>query len=76
MPSLPSDPVGNRRLRFVFDDAVLTFPLAAGATFEDIARTLAEVASRHAGEPVAIDITLPAPLGARFALRNRAAGSA
>ena len=42
-------------LRFVFDDAVVSFSLAANATFEDIARTLEQLAPRHYGDPLAID---------------------
>ena len=42
-------PVENRRLRFVFDDAVVSLSLAPGATFEDIARRWAELAPHHPG---------------------------
>ena len=49
------------RVRFVFDDAVVSLSLAADATFEDIARTLDELARRHHGKPVAIDVTLAIP---------------
>jgi|HubBroStandDraft_1064217.scaffolds.fasta_scaffold00095_20 hypothetical protein len=50
----------DNRLRVVFDDAVLSIDLAADATYEDIARTLAALALRHQGHPVAIAVTLPA----------------
>ena len=56
--------IGNardNRLRFVFNDMVVSFSLAADATFEDIARTFGELAPRHYGNPVAIDVTLAAP---------------
>jgi CheY-like chemotaxis protein len=49
------------RVRFLFDDAVVSLSLAADATFEDIARTLDELARRHHGKPVAIDVTLAVP---------------
>jgi len=49
---------GDSRLRFVFNDTVVSLTLAANATFEDIARTLGELAPRHYGDPVAIDVTL------------------
>lgn len=51
------DHARNSRLRFVFDDAVLSCRLAANATFADIAGALGDVASRHDGVPVAVDVT-------------------
>jgi hypothetical protein len=51
----------DRRLRFVFDDAVVSFGLAAHATFEDIARTLGELSNQRYGNPVAIDVILAVP---------------
>jgi hypothetical protein len=41
-----------------FKDAALIFALPAGATLEDIALHIAEVARRHHGAPVAINIKL------------------
>jgi hypothetical protein len=61
----------DNRLRFVFDDAVVSFRLAANATFEDIARTLAELAPQHYGDPLAIDVTLAAPQDDRVCRRSR-----
>jgi len=55
------DHAGDRRLRFVFDDSVMSFSLATDATFEDVARKWGLVARRHAGTPLAIDVTLPVP---------------
>ncbi len=55
------DNAGANRLRFVFDDAVVSFRLAAEATFEDIAQTFGELAPRHHGNPVVIDVTLGCP---------------
>ena len=52
------DHAGDSRLRFLFDDAVVSFSLAANATFEDVARTLDELAPQRYGNPVAIDVTL------------------
>lgn len=48
------------RLRFVFNDSVVSLALAANPTLEDIAWTLGALEPRRA--PVAIDVTLaPAP---------------
>ena len=60
MQSLQADRTGDSRLRFVFDDGVVSFGLPADVTFGDIARTLGEVSSRRHGSPVAIDVTLAA----------------
>jgi hypothetical protein len=49
------------RLRFFFDDAVLSFSLAENSTFEDVARTLGGLASPRYGNPVAIQVTLAVP---------------
>jgi hypothetical protein len=51
---------GDSRLRFVFDDAVISLRLASDATFEDIARTLEKVGAKHRHKPVAIDVRLAA----------------
>lgn len=48
----------ENRLRIVFGDTVISFGLAANATFEDIARTLGEFSIPRHGHPLAIDITL------------------
>ncbi len=58
MYPIRTDNAGDNRLRFVFDDAVVSLRLAADATFADIAQTFAELAPRHHGNPVAIDVTL------------------
>ena len=39
-----------------FKDAALIFALPPGATLEDIALRIAEVARRHRGAPVAINV--------------------
>jgi hypothetical protein len=57
------DNAGDNRLRFVFDDAVVSFRLAADATFEDVALTFDELAPQHHGNPVAIDVTLGSSQG-------------
>ncbi len=49
---------GDGRLRFVFDDAVVSFRLPANATLEDVARTWRELTPEHHGNPIAIDVTM------------------
>ena|SRR5579871_3583573 len=64
------------RVRFLFDDAVVSLNLAADATFEDIARTLDALVRRHHGKPVAIDVTLAVPsLGSPREPRSRSSSS-
>jgi hypothetical protein len=58
MQSIQVDHPRESRLRIVFSDTVVSFRLAAAATFEDVARTLDELPSHRYGHPVAIDITL------------------
>ena len=58
MQPIQAGHTGGSRLRFVFDDGVVSFGLAADVTFGDIARTLGELSSRRYGSPVAIDVTL------------------
>ncbi len=45
-------------LRIVFDREVLSFGLAAGATFGDVARALRSVPRKTYGNPLAIDVTV------------------
>jgi hypothetical protein len=45
-------------LRFVFDDAVISMGLPAGATLEDVACSLSALVPHHDDPPVAIDLTL------------------
>ncbi len=59
---------GDSRLRFVFDDSVVSCRLAANAVFEDVALALGGLGQQHNGTPIAIDVTLacaPAPVGLR-----------
>jgi hypothetical protein len=41
-----------------FKDAAYIFALPLGATLEDVALWIAEVAKRRSGAPVSVDITL------------------
>jgi hypothetical protein len=52
--------VPKHRLRIFYNDTTLSLGLAAGATFEDIARKLDELPNLGHGDPVAIDVTLRA----------------
>lgn len=61
MPTLRPNSAGEPRLRFVFDDGEVSFDLAAGATFGDIARKVCERALRRRGAPVAIDVAWTVP---------------
>jgi hypothetical protein len=61
MQSIQVDHAGASRLRFVFDDGVVSLSLAAHATFEDIARTLGKLAQQHHSDPLAIDVTFAGP---------------
>lgn len=62
---------GNARLRFVFDNAVVSFGLAADLTPHEIARTLDQLSDRHYGKPLAIDVTLDSPDGNSVQTRSR-----
>lgn len=60
-------PIGNQnarpsttRLRFKFDDRVVTRDIPAGATYAVIASTLSELSTRHYGSPIAIYATFEA----------------
>jgi hypothetical protein len=48
----------KNRLRVVFDHRVITFGLGTGVTFGEVARTLNELAHKHYGDPVGIDVML------------------
>lgn len=48
---------GNR-LRFVFDDAVVSYNFAGLVTFEEIAATLGELSPHRYHDPIAIDVTM------------------
>jgi len=61
MPPIQVAHAGDNCLRFVFDDAVVLFSLAADATFADVARILDEPARQRLGNPVAIDVTFAIP---------------
>jgi hypothetical protein len=46
------------RVTALFDTAALSFPLPAGATFQDLADHFEHVATRTGGKPVAITVRL------------------
>jgi hypothetical protein len=49
------------RLRFVFDDAVVSMGFPADATLEDVACSLDTLVPHHDDVPIAIDVTLAVP---------------
>jgi hypothetical protein len=63
MQPIQVDHAGDSRLRFVFNDKVVSFSLAADTTFGEIAWTLAKLSNQRYGNPVAIDVTLAIPPG-------------
>jgi hypothetical protein len=70
------DRAAGSRLRFVFRDAVLSFDLARGVTFGDVAGTLDGLSRRHFRHPVAIDLTVPRAFLPRAAMSPTWAGVA
>lgn len=58
MQPIHVDRSGDSRLSFVFDDKVLSFSLADGATYAEIARRFEELSVLRCGAPVAIEVTL------------------
>jgi hypothetical protein len=52
------DIAGINRLRFVFDDTVLSLDLAADATFADVAEALSGLSRTTRPGPIAIDVTV------------------
>ncbi len=59
-----------RDLRMAFDDAVISLPLAASATLEDVAQLWEDIVVTHQGNPIDIKITFaaaPGPVGYRTA---------
>lgn len=57
MRLVPVDHTGESRLRFFFDDAVVSFSVSRDVTFGDIAGLLDELPNPRFGNPRAIDIT-------------------
>ena len=58
MQSNQVDSAENGHLRVVFGGTVMSFSLAANATFEDVPRKLDRISIPRYGRPVAIDVTL------------------
>jgi hypothetical protein len=52
------DGTGINRLRFVFNDTVLSLGLAADATFSDVAEALSGLSRSARPGPTAIDVTV------------------
>jgi hypothetical protein len=64
MECLHTNRTPHSRLRIVFNARVISFAVAAGTTLGDVARSVRELAPRHYGDPLAIDVTAdpPSPL--------------
>ncbi len=58
MGSMQAGRSSGHRLRFVFDDRIVSVTVSPDATFGEIARNLWNLPSRRYGHPVAIDVTL------------------
>jgi hypothetical protein len=65
-----ADPTTESRLRIVFDDAVISFSLAAEETLGEIARRLGDLSDQRHRKPVAVDITFRPRSGDRCAGRR------
>jgi hypothetical protein len=48
----------DSRVRFVFNDRVVSLNLAGSVTFGEIAQTFGELSNLRRGNPVSIDVTL------------------
>jgi hypothetical protein len=74
MQPMRNEHANDSRLRFVFDDGVVAFALAADATVGEVARLWDNVSRWHVGQAVGIDVTVAAELcnpASKFA-RSRA----
>jgi hypothetical protein len=58
MPDRLASHAPDNRLRFVYNDAVVSFSVASDVTFGEIAQTLDCLSSEREDNPVAIDVTL------------------
>ncbi len=58
MQTVQSTQSGNSRLRFVFDDTVMSFNLAAPPTLGEIARRYDNLSLRRHGNPRAINVAM------------------
>lgn len=48
----------QNRLRFVFNENVVSFDTTTGVTFGEVASALGRLSSRRYGNPIAIDVTV------------------
>ncbi len=51
----------RNRIRFVFHDSIVAQELPFNATYGDVARSWAEVASQHYSNPLAVDVRMTRP---------------
>lgn len=62
-PPMRNEHANDSRLRFLFDNGVVGFALAADATVGEVARMWDDVSRWHVGHAVGIDVTVAAELG-------------
>lgn len=58
MPIVHDDSAKESHMRFVFSDAVVSFPLADDATFQDVALTFRDLPREELGDLVSIVVVL------------------
>jgi hypothetical protein len=61
MECLHTNQTPRGHLRIVFNDRIISFAVGAGTTLGDVARRIRELAPRHYGDPLAIDVTADPP---------------
>jgi hypothetical protein len=58
MQVTPSETREPNSVMAMFEDGLSTFDLSCDATFEDLAGHLGQLAERHHGKPIAINVKL------------------
>jgi len=58
MQDIPSEALRPNSVMAMFEDGLSTFLLSCDATFEDLAGRLGQLAERHHGKPIAINVKL------------------
>ena len=58
MQGIPSEARQPNSVMAMFEDGLSSFLLSCDATFEDLAGRLGQLAERHHGQPIAINVKL------------------
>ena len=58
MQDIPSEARRPNSVMAMFEDGLSSFLLSCDATFEDLAGRLGQLAERHHGKPIAINVKL------------------